>query len=52
VLPAGLPIAGEILVSHVRSIDIQARPVRYAGATVPPLVAQLVRAKVNAVITI
>jgi mRNA interferase MazF len=52
VLPASLPIAGEILVSHVRSIDIQARPVRYAGATVPPLVAQLVRAKVNAVITI
>jgi mRNA interferase MazF len=52
VLPVGLPISGEILTSHIRSIDIQARPVRYAGATVPPLVARLVRAKLNAVITI
>jgi mRNA interferase MazF len=52
VLPAGLPISGEILTSHIRSIDTQARPVRYAGATVPPLIAQLVRAKLNAVIVI
>jgi mRNA interferase MazF len=52
VLPAGLPVAGEILTSHIRSIDTQARPVRYAGAAVPPLIAQLVRAKLNAVITI
>ena len=52
VLPAGLPISGEILTSHIRSIDTQARPVRYAGATVPPLTGQLVRAKLNAVITI
>src|SRR5438132_13244939 len=52
VLPAGLPISGEILTSHIRSIDIQARPVRYAGAAVPSPVAQLVRAKLNAVITI
>src|ERR1700746_789425 len=35
VLPPGMPIAGEILVSHIRSIDTQARPVRYAGATLP-----------------
>jgi len=52
VLPENLPIAGEILVSHVRSIDTQARPVHYAGAAVPPDVAQLVRAKLNAFITI
>jgi len=52
VLPAGFPISGEILTSHIRSIDTQSRPVRYAGASVPPLIAQLVRAKLNAVITI
>src|ERR1700722_10827173 len=52
VLPAGLPISGEILVSHLRSIDTQARPVRYAGAKVAPDVAQLVRAKLNTFITI
>ncbi len=52
VLPSGLPIAGEILVSHIRSIDTQARPVHYAGAAVPPEVAQLVRAKLNSFLTI
>src|SRR5437764_15436751 len=45
VLPSGLPIAGEILTSHIRSIDILARPVRYAGGAVPPGTARLVRAK-------
>jgi mRNA interferase MazF len=35
ILPAGLPLAGEVLTSHVRSIDSLARPVRYAGAAVP-----------------
>jgi mRNA interferase MazF len=52
VLPPGLPIAGEILTSHIRSIDTQARPIRYAGAPVPPETAQLVCAKLNAFITI
>lgn len=52
VLPSGLPISGEILTSHIRSIDTIARPVRYAGASVPPEVAQLVRAKLNTFITI
>ena len=52
VLPSGLPISGEILTSHIRSIDTLARPVRYAGTAVPPEVAQLVRAKLNAFITI
>jgi mRNA interferase MazF len=34
VLPSSLPIAGEILPSHIRSIDTQARPIRYAGVAV------------------
>jgi mRNA interferase MazF len=51
VLPPGLPVAGEILTSHIR-IDTQARPIHYAGAAVPPETAQLVRAKLNAFITI
>ncbi len=52
VLPPGLPVAGEILTSHVRSIDTLARPVRYAGASVPPPVANLLRAKLQSFITI
>ncbi len=52
VLPSGQPIAGEILTSHIRSIDTIARPIRYAGAAVPPEIAQLVRAKLNTFITI
>ncbi len=52
VLPAGLPVGGEILTSHLRSIDTAARPVRYAGATVGAEVAQLVRAKLNTFVTI
>src|SRR5438132_601948 len=34
VLPPGLPVSGEILTSHVRSIDMLARPISYAGAAV------------------
>jgi mRNA interferase MazF len=52
VLPAGLPVGGEILTSHIRSIDTQARAVRYAGAAVGSDVAQLVRAKLNTFVTI
>lgn len=52
VLPPGLPIEGEILTSHIRSIDTMARPIRYAGARVPFEIAQLVRAKLEAFITI
>jgi mRNA interferase MazF len=47
-----LPIAGEILTSHIRSIDTAARLIRYAGAKVPLEVAHLVRAKLDAFITI
>jgi len=35
VLPPGLPIGGEVLASHVGSIDIEARPVAPVGARVP-----------------
>jgi len=45
VLPAGLAIMGEILTSHVRSIDATSRPILYAGARVPEIVLDDVRAK-------
>jgi mRNA interferase MazF len=57
VLPSSLPITGEILTSHIRSIDIrsidtQARPIRYAGIAVSDVIARLVRAKLDTFITI
>src|SRR5215469_478098 len=52
VLPSRLPIAGEILTSHIRSIDTQARPIRYAGVAISDEIARLVRAKLDALITI
>lgn len=45
ILPNGLPLAGEILTSHVRSIDALSRPVRFAGAAVPEATLKEVRAK-------
>ena len=45
VLPNGLPVSGEILTSHVRSIDTLARPIRYAGAGVPAVILDEVRTK-------
>jgi len=51
VLPVGSPISGEILASHVRSIDTQARPVRYAGK-VPAAILDDVRSKLAALIGI
>jgi mRNA interferase MazF len=51
-LPPGLPVAGEILLSHIRSVDTAARPVRYAGGRVPAETAQLIRAKLGSFITI
>ena len=44
-LPAGLPITGEILTYQVRGIDTQARPVRYAGSRVPSATLIEARAK-------
>ena len=52
VLPPGLPVTGEILTSHVRSIDTLARPIRYAGASVGPELARDVRARLDSFITI
>jgi mRNA interferase MazF len=52
VVPEGSPIAGEILLSNIRSLDASARAIRYAGANIPPKTAQLVRAKLAALITI
>jgi len=50
VLPGGLPIAGEILTSHVRSIDTQARPIAFADVKVPPAILAEARAKLVALI--
>jgi mRNA interferase MazF len=49
VLPPGLPVSGEILASHVRSIDTLARPVSYAGK-VPAAILDDVRRKLSALI--
>lgn len=49
ILPVGLAVGGEILTSHVRSIDIAARPVREAGGHVPGPVLADVRAKLAAI---
>jgi len=50
--PPGLPVAGEVLTSNIRGIDIVARPVMYAGARITPSLADEVRAKLAAFITI
>lgn len=50
VLPSGLPVAGEVLTSHVRSIDTLARSISYAGATVPDATLDEVRSKLAALI--
>jgi len=52
VLPAGLPIGGEILTSHIRSIDALTRPVGPIGVAVAaPLLAD-VRAKLSVLVGI
>lgn len=50
VLPTGLKLGGEILTSHVRSIDTLARPIRPVGQAVPSSVLDDVRAKLAALI--
>lgn len=52
VLPAGLPVAGEILISHIRSIDMAARSIRYAGANVPVDIRNAVRARLESFLTL
>jgi mRNA interferase MazF len=48
ILPPGLAVSGEILTSHVGSIDILARPIRHAGGVVPAATLADVRAKLSA----
>ena len=48
-LPPGLPVSGEVLTSHVRSIDTLARPVTFAGK-VPSATLDDVRSKLSALI--
>ena len=50
VLPEGLSIAGEVLTSHVRSIDTMARPIAFAGGPVPEGVLAEARAKLAVLI--
>ena len=45
VMPQGSTVSGEILTSHVRSIDTLARPIRPTGETVPEGILAEVRAK-------
>ena len=52
VLPDGLPISGEVLLSHLRSIDTLARPIRPIGAAVSRETTAEVRAKLAALIAI
>jgi mRNA interferase MazF len=49
-LPPGLTVSGEILTSHIRSIDTLARPIRFAGAEVPAASLEDVRSKLAALI--
>jgi mRNA interferase MazF len=52
VLPAGLAIQGEILTSHMRSIDTMNRPIRFTGVRVGDDVLAEVRLKAAALIGI
>jgi mRNA interferase MazF len=52
VLPPGLSVGGEVLISHIRSIDIRAQFVTYTGASIDAHTAALIRAKLAAVIAI
>jgi mRNA interferase MazF len=52
VLPGGLPVGGEILTSHVRSIDTLGRSVSAAGARVSSEVLAEVRGKLAALLGI
>jgi mRNA interferase MazF len=45
VLPVDFPIQGEILTSHVRSLDALSRPIRFSGAKAPLAIVAQVRGK-------
>ncbi len=50
VLPPGLPLTGEILSAHVRSLDVAARGIAFTGTRVPPAILAEARAKVATLI--
>jgi len=50
VLPEGLRVSGEILPSHVRSIDIEARPIAFAGSRISESMLADVRARLAALL--
>jgi mRNA interferase MazF len=45
VLPEGLPVSGEVLVSHARNVDTTARPLALTGIRVPDAVLEEAREK-------
>ncbi len=45
-LAAGVPIAGEILVAQMRTLDAMARPMRYSGSKIGPDLLSAVTRKV------
>lgn len=51
-LPEGLTVTGEILTSHVRSIDTQARSISPVGCAVPAAVLAETRGKLAALLGI
>jgi mRNA interferase MazF len=50
VLPTGAGISGEVLTSHVRSIDTDARPIAFTGQAASTAVLAEARAKLAALI--
>jgi mRNA interferase MazF len=52
VLPPQFPIAGEILLSNIRSVDLFARTIRFSGHKVDANTAAAVREKLNTLIVI
>lgn len=52
VLPPGLPVAGEILTGHVRSIDGLSRPIISAECRVPAAILDDLRARLAALLGI
>ena len=52
VLPDGLPVSGEVLLSHIRSIDTLARPILSAGGSFGADLAAQIRAKLAGIIAI
>ena len=52
VLPPHSAVAGEVLLSHMRSIDVLARPIRPTGEKVPADLAAEIRAKLSEFIAI